>query len=216
MARGQYLLILDDDSRLASKDTLKKLLEVIENDKTIGMSGGLNVILADASSFIKRTMREIPRRASPPVNEVIESDLAEHGLLIIRKDVFIKVGGENELIPRGLDPYLRLKFRQEGYKVVVVPGAYYSHLPPHTFIKLVKQFFRNGKQAAYCNKFYPQWVIETPGSHVKDFVERRPFSYRAGRYTLNMIKNTLRGRWIYISAYIAYAIGFVWVYFIKK
>jgi len=216
IARGQYLLTLDDDSRLASKDTLKKLLEVIENDKTIGMSGGLNVILADASSFIKRTMREIPRRASPPVNEVIESDLAEHGLLIIRKDAFIKVGGENELIPRGLDPYLRLKFRQEGYKVVVAPGAYYSHLPPHTFIKLVKQFFRNGKQAAYCNKFYPQWVIETPGSHVKDFVERRPFSYRAGRYTLNMIKNTLRGRWIYISVSIAYAIGFVWGYFIKK
>lgn len=216
MARGQYLLTLDDDSRLASKDAIIKLFEVMENDKAIGMSGGLNVIPADASSFIKRTMREIPRRASPPVNEVIESDLAEHGLLIIRKDIFIKVGGENELIPRGLDPYLRQKFRQEGYKVVVVPGAYYSHLTPPTFIKLIKQFLRNGKLAAFCNKFYPQWVIETPGSHIGDFTERRTLLYRAGRYALNIIKNMLRGRWIYISAYIAYAIGFVRGYFIKK
>jgi len=212
MARGKYLLTLDDDISLASKDAFEKLLEVLENDKTVGLAGGINVIPEDASHFIKRAMREIPRRASPPVDDLTESDLAEHPLLMIRKDAFKKVGGENELIPRGLDPYLRLKFRQAGFKVVVVPGAYYSHLPPPTFIKLVKQFFRNGKQAAFCNKFYPQWVIETPDSHVKNFAGRRPFLYRAGRYVLNMIKNALRGRWIYITVYKAYALGFIWGY----
>lgn len=212
IARGKYLITLDDDTQLMSLDTLEKLLRALENDATIGMGGGINIIPKRAPLFVQRVMREIPRRSTPEVKEVTESDLAEHPLLMIRKDVFLKIGGENELIPRGLDPYLRMKFRRQGYKVVVVPGAYYSHLPPPTFLKLVKQFFRNGKQAAYCNKFFPQWLIETPSGHVDNFVEKRPFYFRAVRYALNMVVNLFRGRWIYMAVFIAYAIGFGWGY----
>jgi glycosyltransferase involved in cell wall biosynthesis len=212
IARGKYLLTLDDDTRLLRRDSLEKLLRVIKADPGIGMAGGINTIPKSASSFVKRVMQEIPRRSTPKVAEITESDLAEHPLLIMRKDIFLQVGGENELLPRGLDPYLRMEFRRAGYKVVVVPEAYYSHLPPATFKKLVKQFFRNGKQAAFCNKFFPQWLIETPGTHVNDFVEKRSFYFRVFRYALNMLINLLKGRWIYISVYIAYALGFGWGY----
>jgi GT2 family glycosyltransferase len=212
IARGDYLLTLDDDTRLLRQDALEKLIRVLKADPDIGMAGGINLIPRSASKFVQRVMREIPRRSTPEVTRVTESDLAEHPLLMIRKDIFLKVGGENELLPRGLDPYLRMKFRRAGYKVVVVPGAFYSHLPPATYKKLVRQFFRNGKQAAYCNKFFPQWLVETPNSHVNDFVEKRPFYFRAGRYAFNMLMNMLKGRWIYISVYVAYAIGFGWGY----
>jgi GT2 family glycosyltransferase len=212
LARGNYLLTLDDDTRLLRPDCLEKLIQVFANDPDIGMAGGVNIIPDGASCFVQRVMKEIPRRATPEVKEITESDLAEHPLLIMRKDVFFEVGGENELLPRGLDPYLRMKFRRAGYKVVVVPGVFYSHLPPATYSKLVRQFFRNGKQAAYCNKFFPQWLIETPDSHVSEFVEKRPFHFRAVRYGLRMLMNLLRGRWIYISVYFAYALGFGWGY----
>ena len=212
LARGKYILTLDDDTRLLCRDSLEKLLRVMQADPDIGMAGGINKIPPSASSFVKRVMQEIPRRSTPAVTEITESDLAEHPLLMMRKDIYLKVGGENELLPRGLDPYLRMKFRHAGYKVVVVPEAYYSHLPPPTFNKLVKQFFRNGKLAAYCNKFFPQWLIETPNTHVDDFVEKRPFYFRAFRYALNMLMNLLKGRWIYISVYVAYALGFGWGY----
>jgi len=212
IARGSYLLTLDDDTRLLCQDTLEKLIRVLKTDSDIGMAGGINLIPTSASNFVQRVMKEIPRRSTPEVTEVTESDMAEHPLLMIKKDIFLKVGGENELLPRGLDPYLRMKFRRAGYKVVVVPEAYYSHLPPATYKKLVRQFFRNGKQAAYCNKFFPQWLIETPDSHVSDFVEKRPFYFRAGRYAFNMFMNVLKGRWIYISVYVAYALGFGWGY----
>lgn len=184
----------------------------MQADPKIGMAGGINTIPKSSTSFVQRVMQEIPRRSTPEVTEVTESDLAEHPLLMMRKDIFLEIGGENELLPRGLDPYLRMKFRHAGYKVVVVPQAYYSHLPPPTFKKLVKQFFRNGKQAAYCNKFFPQWLIETPNTHVNDFVEKRSFLYRVLRYALNLLMNLLRGRWIYISVYMAYALGFGWGY----
>jgi glycosyltransferase involved in cell wall biosynthesis len=209
IARGHYLLTLDDDTSLASKDAIEKLFDVLEEHGSIGMAGGINVIPPGSSPFVRRVMQEVPRRFTPPVNEVTDSDLAEHPLLMMRKDVFKKVGGENELIPRGLDPYLRRAFREAGCRVVVVPGVHYSHLPPNTLSILIKQFYRNGRLAAFCNKFYPQWVFETPDTHGSDFVERRPFSYRAARYLVNVAKSVSRGHLVYLTVSLAYAIGFI-------
>ena len=212
IARGRYLITLDDDSRLASKDAFEKLAAVMENDRAVGMAGGINVMPPDAPRFVKRAMQEIPRRSTPPVNKITDSDLAEHGLLMIRKEVFRKVGGENELLPRGLDPYLRREFRKAGYRVVVVPGAKNTQLPPTTLPKLVKHFYRNGKQAAFCNKFYPQWVIETPDQHGGYFKEKASLAFRLSRYPVRMLKAAIQLKWIFFLTQICYAIGFVWGY----
>jgi hypothetical protein len=157
-------------------------------------------------------MWQLPRRSTPKVNKITPSDLAEHPLLLIRKEIFKIVGGENELLPRGLDPYLRAGFRKAGYKVVVVPKAYYSHMPPSTLLKLVKQFFRNGKQSAFCNKYYPQWIVETPDTHVNNFVEKRPFFYRSLRHLINFAKKTIKGHWVYLVAYTSYGLGYIYGY----
>jgi glycosyltransferase involved in cell wall biosynthesis len=216
LARAKYILTLDDDEHLVGDNVLEILLQAMEKNHDIGMAGGRNVIPLDTTSFVRRTMEEIPRRSTPPVSTITDSDMAEHGLLIMQKDVFTVVGGENELLPRGLDPYLRREFRKAGYRVVVVPGAEYSHLPPATWTKLMKQFYGNGKQAAFCNKFYPQWVIETPENHVRDFVEKRHFFYRVVRYAVNIVKKSLRGHWIYVSSYLAYAVGYILGYLTSK
>jgi glycosyltransferase involved in cell wall biosynthesis len=211
-ARGKYIITMDDDETLGDTRVIERLLEVMEKDHTIGMAGGRNVIPPDAPFLVKRAMKEIPRRSTPPLEAITDSDMAEHGLLMIRKEVFTRVGGENELIPRGLDPYLRREFRGAGYRVVVVPGANYSHLPPHSLARLITQFYHNGKQAAFCNKFYPQWVFETPDDHVGDFVAQRPFSYRAARYLVNLVSRTFQGHLIYLMVSLAYAVGYMWGY----
>ncbi len=209
IARGGYLLTLDDDTRLGSEDAIETLYRILEEHRSIGMAGGINVIPPNVSPFVRRVMREVPRRSTPPVNEVTDSDLAEHPLLIMRKDVFKGVGGENELIPRGLDPYLRREFRRAGCRVVVVPGVHYSHLPPNTLPRLIKQFYRNGRLAGFCNKFYPQWVFETPDTHGTEFIMQRPFSYRAARYLVNMVKRAFKGHLIYLTISLSYALGFL-------
>jgi len=216
LAKGRYLLTLDDDSSMPNPETFSKLVAVMEKNPEIGVAGGNNVIPEDASLFLQQVMKQIPRRSWEPVQTVIDSDLAEHPLLMMRRGIYKRVGGENELIPRGLDPYLRQEFRKAGYRVVVVPGVNYSHLPPNSFTKLIKQFYRNGKQAAFCNKFYPQWVIETPENHVKGFVEKRHFFYRVARYAVNLVKKSFRGHWIYVSSSVSYAVGYIWGYLISK
>ena len=155
-------------------------------------------------------MAEIPRRHSPLVEEITESDLAEHPCLAIRRSVFFAIGGENELIPRGLDPYLRREVRNAGYTVVVIPNAWVHHLPPDSVRALVKHFFRNGTQSAYCQRWFPQWMLETPARHTADFKERVAFPRRTARYAGHLVRAFLTLRWIYLASLLVYAAGFLY------
>jgi GT2 family glycosyltransferase len=216
LARGEYILTMDDDEVLGNDRVLERLLKVMEENPDIGMAGGINVIPQDASPFVKRAMKEIPRRSTPPVDAITDSDMAEHGLLMMRKEVFKKVGGENELIPRGLDPYLREQFRRAGYRIVVAPGAVYSHMPPSTLSKLIKQFYHNGRQAAFVNRNYPQWVIETPAVHGR-FKAHMPFPLRLLRFPIRLLMALITAKPIWFLCGTAYALGFAHeLFFIRK
>ncbi len=208
LASGEYLLTVDDDSSLPDSNTLSKLVQAMDEYPEIGMAGGNNTVPEWATPFVKRVMRQVPRRSWQPVSEIVDSDLAEHPCLIMRTELFRRVGGENERIPRGLDPYLRKAFREVGSRVVILPGIVYHHLPPETWKKLLTQFFRNGRQAAYANIHSPEWVIETPAEH-GEFTERVPLWRRVFRFPLRMLTSLLRGKWVWVLCEACYACGFV-------
>jgi GT2 family glycosyltransferase len=214
IAQGNYLIILDDDTSLSDPDTFHKLVAVMEAHPEIGIAGGNNVIPQDAHPFIRRAMKEIPRRSWAPVQSITESDLAEHPCMIMRTSEFKRIGGENELIPRGLDPYLREEFRKSGKCVVVVPEVVYHHLPPTNLNKLLRQFFRNGRQAAYTNRNYPQWVIETPAAH-GPFKVRVPAPLRVLRFPMRLLKAIITGRPIWFLCDASYALGFAYDFLLK-
>ncbi|MEW5736090.1 MAG: glycosyltransferase [Thermodesulfobacteriota bacterium] len=216
VSRGRYILTMDDDMTLSGDTVVETLFSAMEAHPDIGMAGGGNVIPEDAPEFVKKAMAQIPRRATPAVSEITDSDMAEHGLLMMRKEVFTAVGGENEVMPRGLDPYLRREFRQKGYRVVVVPGAYYSHLMVDSLKKLTRQFFSNGRQAAYCSRFFPQWIIELAPDHGSKQPGKKPLAFRAARFPLRMARAALAGKWIYLAAEASYGLGFLWGYATAK
>ena len=207
MADGKYLLTLDDDTSLPDPMTFSKLVAFMENHPDIGIAGGNNIVPPDAQLFVKRAMSELPRRSWDPVKKIIDSDLAEHPCMIMRTDEFKLVGGENELIPRGLDPYLRWEFRKLNKRVVVVPEVIYHHLPPVNLGKLLMQFYRNGRQAAYTRRNYPQWIIETPQKHGQ-FKIRKSFLFRIIRFPLRLLKALVTGKPIWFLCEVFYALGF--------
>jgi len=216
VAEGKYLITFDDDTRLGHNDLLGKMVNQIEQYADIGMAGVANLVPEDASFFVKRVMKELPRRTSPMVDEIIDSDMAEHPCCIIPKKVFLKVGGENEIIPRGLDPYLRQEIRKAGYHVVVLPGVYIHHLPPKTFRKFVRQFYRNGKMAAYVNKFYPEFVIELTTKHGDKVTEKRSVITRTLSYIGRLLKTLFTLRVFYLLSMVLYLTGYVMGYITLK
>jgi glycosyltransferase involved in cell wall biosynthesis len=215
VARGKYLLTLDDDTSLPDPETFSKLVAVMEANPKIGIAGGSNIIPPDAKPLIRLVMKQVPRRSWKLVQTITDSDLAEHPCLIMRKEEFMAVGGENEQMPRGLDPYLREEFRKLGKRIVVVPEVFYHHLPPGSFHKLIRQFYRNGQQAAFCNRKYPQWVIETPENH-GPFKARVPFPLRLLRFSIRLLRALVTLKFIWFVCEMVYALGFVYELFIKK
>ncbi len=208
LARGCYLLTLDDDTSLPDPLTFAKLTRVMEDDSDIGMAGGNNLIPQDATPFVRRVMRELPRRSWPMVEEITDSDLAEHPCLMMRTMEFKAVGGENELIPRGLDPYLRMAFRSFSKRVVIVPGVVYHHLPPDGWSRLLSQCFRNGRQAAFTNRHFPQWVVETPNHH-GPFKAQVCRATRLCRFPLRLSSALLAMKPVFFLSELAYAAGFL-------
>ncbi|MGC9364714.1 MAG: glycosyltransferase [Fidelibacterota bacterium] len=216
LAEGKYLVTFDDDTKLGHNDLLEKMVTQIQQHPDIGMAGAANLVPDDVSWFIKRIMKELPRRTSPLVAEITDSDLAEHPCCIIPRNVFIEVGGENELIPRGLDPYLRQEIRKAGYRVVVLPGIYIHHLPPKSFRKFFRQFYRNGKMAAYVNKFYPEFVIELTTRHGDEVAEKRSTPIRIISYIGRLLKTLLTLRIFYLLSLVVYLAGYAIGYIILK
>jgi GT2 family glycosyltransferase len=216
LASGKYIVIFDDDTRLGTTNILEKMVESMEQHPEIGMAGVANLVPDDASWFVRRVMRELPRRTSPIVHEITDSDLAEHPCCIMPRDVFTKIGGENEIIPRGLDPYLRQEIRQAGYRVVVLPELFIHHLPPGTFRKFARQFYRNGKMAAYVNKFYPEFVVELAYQHKAEVKQKRSLIVRIISYCARVIKTILTLRFFYLMSLLLYLTGFVIGYLTLK
>lgn len=209
IAKGKYLLTLDDDTALPDSETFQKLVDVMEKHSEIGIAGGNNTIPQNSPTFIKQVMKQIPRRSWKVVSKITESDLAEHPCMIMRAEEFKNVGGENELIFRGLDPYLREEFRKANKLVVVAPQIIYHHLPPESPSKLLRQFFRNGQQARFTNREYPQWVIETPENHGL-FKKRRANFQRRCRFLVNLFKALITIKPIWFICEMAYALGYIW------
>jgi len=210
IARGDILVTMDDDTRLGDTAVLEVLVRTLDGDATIGAAGVPNLVPQDAPPIVRRALREIPRRSSPAVDAVTDSDLAEHGCLAIRRDLFYRVGGEHEQIPRGLDPYLRREVRRLGCRVVVVPGASIHHVLPPTLPRILRLFVRNGIRAAYVKKFYPEYVIEQATTHGEAVPEETGLPRRAGRFVLHLAGAVASGRWIYLGTLVSYALGYLW------
>jgi GT2 family glycosyltransferase len=210
-AKGEILLILDDDSWLADNTVFQRLIETLDSDPTIGMAGASIVPPPSASQFQHRAGAQFPRFNTPVVDITTDSDLACHGCCAIPKTAFDKIGGEREDILRGLDPDLRVRLRAAGYRIVLAPNTRIHHPLPEGWRSLSRTFFRNGFGSAYARKFQPETVYETHESlNDATFQPKTSFTYRLARFPLRLIRALAHGEWIRFWAYCAYACGYAW------
>ncbi len=210
-ARGEILLILDDDSTLADASVFGKLLDTLKQDERIGMAGASITIAPDATAFERRAAGQFPRFCTPIVDAITDSDFACHGCCAIPKKVFEAIGGEREDILRGLDPDLRVRLRTAGYRVVLAPNAAIHHPMPGSWPGLLRIFFRNGFGSAYACKFRPETVYETHESlNDAGYVPRTTLAYRIIRFPMRLCSALMQGQTLRFGAYSAYAVGYLW------
>jgi glycosyltransferase involved in cell wall biosynthesis len=203
-----YVATLDDDSFIDDPELFEKLLASMENDASLGMVGAACTIPDWATPFQKKAMVQIPRRFFPVQKETNDSDMVQHPCLMMRKDEFQKMGGEDEELIRGLDPVLRKKVRDAGLRVAIVADTWVYHLLPDGFLKLLRMYFRNGVGSGYAQKHFPDRVLElSDGYDEGQFVEKRSWIWRVMRRFLGLLGGLVKGQWIRIGTDLAYGLG---------
>ncbi|MBI5779214.1 MAG: glycosyltransferase [Planctomycetes bacterium] len=215
-AQGEIVVFFDDDVTLGDDKVVENLItplvkqsSITNRQSPIGITGASTLIPPDANRFQRQCTEEFSRFQFPVVSEIVETDMAHQAGLAIKKNVYIKIGQENEDLFFGTDPDLRYRVRQAGYKVVVVPHTWVYHPPPLNIRELLKGVFQRGKNAAYVFWHYPHLVYETPAGEVKNFIPKRTLLYRTIRFVIQNIDAFINLRLIFLSARITYGLGYI-------
>jgi cellulose synthase/poly-beta-1,6-N-acetylglucosamine synthase-like glycosyltransferase len=209
-AKGEVLVIIDDDSRIGHPRVIENLVRVLRDDASIGMAGASVVIPEGANWFQRTASKQFPRFNMPVVQKVTASDLPGHPCAAFPKEIFMKVGMEREDILRGLDPDLRVRIRQAGYRVVLAPETWIHHPLPEPFLKFVRTFLRNGYGSAYLQLCRPEINYVTDENLESNlFVPKRSLFFRILRYPVRLAQSLLTFQWIRFVGYTVYTLGYL-------
>ena len=136
-ARGKYVLFLNNDTQV-QPDWLSSLVDLIESDETIGMVGSKlvypdgrlqeagGIIWNDASGW---NYGRLDDPMKPEYNYVKEVDYISGASIMIRKSLWLEIGGFDErYVPAYYeDSDLAFEVRKHGYKVVYQPKSVVVH-----------------------------------------------------------------------------------------
>ncbi|WP_052435297.1 glycosyltransferase [Sulfurospirillum cavolei] len=136
-AKGKYVLFLNNDTQVQS-NWLSSLVDLIESDETIGMVGSKLVYpdgrLQEAGGIIWNDATgwnygRLDDPMKPEYNYVKEVDYISGASIMIRKSLWLEIGGFDErYVPAYYeDSDLAFEVRKHGYKVVYQPKSVVVH-----------------------------------------------------------------------------------------
>jgi GT2 family glycosyltransferase/ubiquinone/menaquinone biosynthesis C-methylase UbiE len=136
-AQGKYIFFLNNDTNVQT-NWLRTLVELMENDESIGMAGSKlvypdgrqqeagGIIWNDASGW---NYGRLDDPEKPEYNYVKEVDYISGAAIMIRSDLWKQIGGFDErYVPAYFeDSDLAFEIRNHGYKVVLQPKSVIIH-----------------------------------------------------------------------------------------
>jgi len=152
-AKGDILVFIDDDAVLGDEHALANLVEPLQEDHTIGVTGASKLIPADSAWFQCWVAREVPRIQHSIVKEPLETNPdPERGYYCevtttccaMRREVFEEAGGFDEGLIAGEDPEFFVRIRRLGYRFILAPHTWVWHPAPPTLGALLHKHFLYG------------------------------------------------------------------------
>lgn len=212
-AKGDILVFIDCDIRLGSNYVLNNLVDTLINNEDIGMACASIRIPPGSSRFQIRYSKEIPHCESPIVDELTDVAVATSACCAIFKDVFIKLDGFKEKIPRGEDPELSYRLRKAGYRNVLAPKTWGYHSPPKNMRQLIMVNIRDGLAVAFADIVYPDLNIDVNPKGIIYFPGKKTMLLRAKRFFNLFFGAVLKFNLLFLLSRFVYLIGFFCGYF---
>jgi len=152
-AKGDILVFIDDDAVLGDEHALANLVEPLQEDHTIGVTGASKLIPPDSAWFQCWVAREVPRIQHSIVKEPLETNPdPERGYYCevtttccaMRREVFEEAGGFDEGLITGEDREFFIRIRRLGYRFILAPHTWVWHPAPATLSALLRKHFFYG------------------------------------------------------------------------
>jgi glycosyltransferase involved in cell wall biosynthesis len=209
IARGQYLVLIDDDVTLGDEHVLQNIIDPLISRDDIGMTGPAQLIPPGANWFQHWSGKQIPRSLSAIVDEITDSDMVSHMCLAISKDLFEKVGRESDWLLAGTDPDLRYRVRQAGFRVVVVPQTWAYHPAPESMKSLFNFAYKKGSYTAWQYRYARDLMYDAPDGHTGEFKAQSTLGFRIVRKVGRMCVELVSLRPLGLIFDIVYSVGYV-------
>ncbi len=143
-SRGDVLAHTDSDC-LFPKQWLEIAVENLENENTGAVGGGCSV--PDDASWVEKSWVVSQKSI------IMYAEYLPACNIIIKKEIYNKVGGFNEKLVAGEDDDLSLKIRKHGYKLISHKFCRVIHLGyPKTLFAVAKRQMWHGKSTIYAKK----------------------------------------------------------------
>jgi GT2 family glycosyltransferase len=204
---GDVIVFLDDDIALGTSDVFRTFAQHLIQNPGLGMVGTSQLLPPESNRFQRRCAQQLSRSCSEVVQELTDSDMVTTQCCAMRRTVLAEVGGFHDKILRGVDPELRHRVRQAGYRVAVVPNAWHYHPMPASLRALVRMAWRDGAASAYARKHYPETILINPDGHVGEFEARQSLPKRVVNNLGRLTRNTITGKWFGTAYGVVYAIA---------
>lgn len=209
VARGEFLVFIDDDASLGDDQVLARLTEPLKKRNDVGLAGVSQLIPRDANLFQRCCARQIPRAVSPVVDQLVDSDMVTTLCLAIRRDLFARIGRMNDRLLAGVDPDLRHRVRLAGFRVAVVPHAWAYHPAPDNLQALVLYGYKKGIFTAWQYRFARDLMYDCPEGHVGQFAAQTSLPYRVLRKGMRLLGQLATMRPLGVVYELSYLFGYL-------
>jgi GT2 family glycosyltransferase/radical SAM superfamily enzyme YgiQ (UPF0313 family)/Tfp pilus assembly protein PilF len=173
-ARGEYLVFLNNDT-IVQPGWLPELVACARKDEQIGAVGAKLLYADDSIQHAgvvfneKKLVHHIYKyfnRDHPAVNKEREFQAVTAACMLIKKDLFFKIGAFSECYRNGLeDVDLCFTLREQGYKNIYNPRAVVYHLESKT----PGRFDRDGENSRiFRSKWYEKIICDDQKYYAED------------------------------------------------
>lgn len=186
LGRAKYVLSLNDDIVLSSKNWISELVRILESNPEVGYCVGKMVfydkpdVIQGAGNMITRSGNGICRGIGahvdePPYNQEQDILYGCDAAALFRRDALERIGGADDFLFVYVDVDLGWRFNLAGYKVRYVPQVIAAHHSGYTV----------GQKPSPKRVF--SWTVGRAVVIIKHYELRNLLKY----FSWNMIKSTL-------------------------
>lgn len=214
-SKGKLIIFFDDDIQFGNKNIIKNLITPFLKNKKIGMTGAHIKLTKKSTLFQKMCASQLLRSNFPIIKNDIESGAISHAALCISKELYQKIGGENEQLKLNDDALLAYKIKRENLKIIIAGNSWVYHPQPKNIKDLIKKYFSQGIDQSSDYRLKPEFIFNTETKQEGN-IEKSTLANQILRNIKIILNAIFKLKFLLLISRVSTGLGFTYGYIFKR